>query len=78
VKTARRIRRYIEAELLDGPFDGGDPLAAGVLDSLAIEELIAHLEQAYAIRFEEDDLVRKNFASVHALAALIDAKRARA
>jgi hypothetical protein len=74
MRTARRIRRYIEAELLDGPCEG-DPLAVRALDSLAIEELIAHIEESYRIHLDEDDIVPEHFASLGALAALVDAKR---
>ena len=75
MRTARKIRRFIERELLDAPIDGGDPLAAEALDSLAIEELITHLETEYAITFEDDDIVPDHFANLAALAALVDGKR---
>lgn len=75
MKTARRIRRFIEAELLDAPYEGADPLAAQILDSLAIEELITHLEETYRIRFQENEVVPENFVSVDALASLVDRKR---
>jgi acyl carrier protein len=45
------------------------------LDSLAIEELIAHIEESYRIHLDEDDIVPEHFASLGALAALVDAKR---
>jgi len=78
VRTARGIRRFIERELLDEPYDGRDPLADEVLDSLAIEQLIAHLEETYGIVFAEDELIQANFATLSALAAIVDGKRKRA
>jgi len=75
VRTARKIRRFIERELLDEPYDGSDPLADELLDSLAIEQLIAHLEETYDITFGELELVQENFATLNAIATLVDDKR---
>lgn len=68
------IRRYIEHHLLDG-VSSPDPLAEGLLDSLAVEQLIAHLERSFGIAFEDGELVAENFASIEALAALVRTKR---
>jgi acyl carrier protein len=73
-KTAREIRRFLDVELLDAPVDG-DPLTAGVLDSLAIEQLTAFVEEQFDIVLDDADLVAENFASVDVLAALVDARR---
>lgn len=78
VKTARRIRRFIEEQLLEERYDGDDALADAVLDSMAIEELITYLEDAYGIRFEEEETVIGNFATIDTLAGLVDRKRAQA
>jgi acyl carrier protein len=75
VRTARKIRRFIERELLDDPYDGKDPLADELLDSLAIEQLIEHLERSYNITFNEAELVYENFVSLTVLAKFVDDKR---
>jgi acyl carrier protein len=72
---ARRIRRHITDELLEEPFEGDDPLAAGALDSLAIERLITYLQDRFEISFDDRELVRKNFSSIQALSALVQQKR---
>ena len=52
-----------------------DALAEGLLDSLAIEQLIAFAEDTFAIEFDDEELVAENFVTVDSVAALIDAKR---
>ncbi len=73
MNTARRIQRYVK-ELTDHPV-AGDPLAAGVLDSLRLEQLVAFVEDTFHVALDDDDFVMENFASVDALASLVDAKR---
>jgi acyl carrier protein len=74
--TKRRIRRHINRELLEGSGQRPrDALAAGALDSLALEELVAYLEDRYGIVFTDDEFVAENFSSTLALASLVEAKR---
>ncbi len=76
-KTAKRVRRFIEDALLDpGIAIESDPLAEGLLDSLAIEQVIAYAEETFDIVFDDDELVAENFATVDVLAQLIDRKLA--
>jgi acyl carrier protein len=74
VSVESDIRRYIEHDLLDG-VSSPDPLAEGLLDSLAVEQLITHLERSFGIAFEDGELVAENFASIETLASLIRTKR---
>jgi acyl carrier protein len=76
--TAERIRSFIDEELMDDAVDGGDPLAADALDSVAIEQLITYLEEVFGVTFRDEEVVAKNFASVPTLAELVDEKRAAA
>lgn len=50
-------------------------LAAGVIDSVAMIDLIAHLERAYGIRVAEDDMTPENFDSVAAIARYVQERR---
>ncbi|MGD0983943.1 MAG: acyl carrier protein [Acidimicrobiales bacterium] len=75
MKTEEQITRFIESELLEGAAPNGDPLARGLLDSLAIEFLIGWVEEEFQISFSFRDVVAENFASIGALAALVDTKR---
>jgi acyl carrier protein len=74
-KTQERIARFIDSELTDGAALNVDPLASGMLDSLALEGLIAWIEEKLKVPVRDEDLVPENFASVGALAAFVDARR---
>lgn len=50
-------------------------LAAGVIDSVAMIDLIAHLERTYQIHVSEDDMTPENFDSVTAIARYVQGKR---
>ena len=74
MRTTALIERFIDQRLLDGPA-GGDGLAQGLLDSFAIEQLIAFLETRFEITFSDEELVPENFESIRRLADLVDRKR---
>jgi len=78
VKTARRIRRFVDRELLSDLPASFDPLAAGLLDSLAIEQLTTFVEDRFDVVFDDEELSAENFCSIETLAFLVDAKRQRA
>ena len=75
MKTERKVARFIERDLFDGEVGDGDPLANGMLDSLALEALIAWVEEELAVPLEDEDLDAENFASIPALSAFLDKKR---
>jgi hypothetical protein len=78
MSIAGDIRGFIEGELLDGrALHGQDPLAAGLLDSLALEQLIVFLEDRFDIVLNDDELVAERFASVSKVAGLVRDKRRR-
>jgi len=74
VRTRSTIRRFIVVELLEER-PAGDPLAEDLLDSLAIEQLVAFCEEEFGVAFEDADLVAENFESLGAVTALVDRKR---
>ena len=47
-------------------------LAEGLLDSLALMELILALEATFSITIDEDGLSPDHFASVHTIAQLVE------
>lgn len=69
------LQRYLKNE----PPEGFDPdyrlIDNGVLDSLAQADLIAYVENKYGIVFDLTDLVPEHFASIRALAQIINQKR---
>ena len=75
MNTTTRITRFINSELLYGSPFHGDPLAAGMLDSLGLEQLIGFIEDVFEIRFVEDELQPDHLARLDALVALVDSKR---
>ena len=72
---ARRLERFIAEELLDERYDGRDPLATGAVDSLGLEQLVEYIESELGVGLADEDLVRENFESLPALAALVGARR---
>lgn len=75
------LRRYIEDNFIMGA--GGLALADGdsflehhVLDSTGFLELIGHLEETYAIKVLDDEMVPENLDSLQSAAEFIARKRA--
>lgn len=54
-----------------------DLLAAGLLESLTIMELLAYIEHVYGVTCDPSEIRPDNFRSAQRLAELIDAKRRR-
>lgn len=74
------IRRFIEDTFILGTgatvlADGDSFLEHHVLDSTGFLELIAHLEETYAIKVGDDEMVPENLDSIDAAAAYIVRKR---
>ncbi len=73
------IRAYLKSNRATaGAGEFGDQeslLEAGVIDSVAMVDLIAHLEKTYSIQVDEDDMVPENFDSVDAIVAYVAGKQ---
>ncbi len=65
------IDLFAERMGIEVPSVETDLVAAGLLDSLAILDLLVHLEQKYAIRISLEDLDLESFRSVSRMAQLI-------
>jgi acyl carrier protein len=77
--TGARIREFV---LEEGAWHRGRheltdeaPLLTGVLDSIAIVDLVALLESEFGIVVDNDDLDPENFASIHAIVGFVERKR---
>ncbi|MGZ4969355.1 MAG: phosphopantetheine-binding protein [Methylobacter sp.] len=70
------INHVIKDKAPDGFNDDDNLIDQGLLDSLAIMNLIAWLEKQAAIEFDEGDIVLENFSSVKALLDFVQRKRA--
>jgi acyl carrier protein len=73
-EVERRLKEFIVAELLEEPFRGEDPLAAGAVDSLGIEQLLEFIYEAFEVELEEDEIVYENFESLAVLSRLVESK----
>jgi acyl carrier protein len=65
------IQRFVRSYLVDEDFTGEDPLAELHIDSLALEQLLDHLEESYRILFEPQDISRANLSSVSRAATMV-------
>jgi acyl carrier protein len=77
MNTNEIIRSFIASELLRGQQDqqlaNEDPLIeSGIIDSMGIMSLLAFLEREFSIEIPGDDLIPENFASIKAIAALVE------
>lgn len=61
----------IDADELDR---SRDLLEEGLLDSLSLMVLVDFLSDRYAIAFDADEVIPRNFMSVEVIATLVDAK----
>ena len=69
------IRRFIADRFLFGDdvklADEDSLLEAGIVDSTGILELINHIEERYAIKVSDDELVPENLDSISGIAAFL-------
>ena len=70
----RRIHDFAVDVLLEGQSSGGDPLENNAFDSLALEQLLDHLEETYRILFDPEDISRENLKTVKTAARMVHAR----
>lgn len=74
--TLLQIQEYIVQNLLDG--DGGDLnpdtplLKLGVIDSMSLVGLVAHLERTFHVSISEDELKPANLRDLRSMAAMVE------
>jgi acyl carrier protein len=71
------LRAFIASSLLSGEQPGAiadddDLFATGILDSLALQELVAHIKMRFGVDPVPLDIHPRNFGSIRALAAYIE------
>lgn len=74
------LRSYIEANFIMGTdsralADADSFLEHHVLDSTGFLELIAYLEETYAMRVADEEMVPENLDSIDSVAAFVARKR---
>jgi acyl carrier protein len=77
---AQRIERFllkeIGADLGNGTLDpNADLLEQRIIDSLAILKLVSFLEETFAIKVRDEDIVPENFQSLNCLVRLVEQRK---
>ncbi len=80
MSTSDDVRNYILSVHLPGEnpdmlSNDDDLLDMGILDSMAIMQLVNHLEKQYGITIPTEEIDPANFQSINALGAFIDKQR---
>jgi acyl carrier protein len=74
-----KVRSYIIETFLFGQGDGFEAdtsfLEEGILDSTGVMELVAHLEETYDIKIEDDELLPENLDSVNLICEFVSRKK---
>ena len=75
--TSQEIADYINHDLLAGTADANvtpetELVLSGLLDSIALMRLVAHLEKSTGSKIPQDGLVMENFANPSTLAGYLD------
>ena len=64
-KKLEEILNSVNPEILETP--GVDLVEEGIIDSLAIMQIVSALEEGYGIDFDPDDIMPETFASAAAI-----------
>jgi acyl carrier protein len=68
------FNQYLKGQVPDDFDDDYNLINAGIMDSLAIINTVAHIENHYKIEFDDGDIVPEHFLSVKALSAFVLSK----
>ena len=74
--TSDEIRAYIERTFGKSVGDDDSLLDSGLLDSIAIFELVSFLESTFGIKVDDDAIVPEHFETVGLLTSFVDRVRA--
>jgi acyl carrier protein len=80
-ETPTLIRDFL-VEQSDGRYDAADLegsaslLEQGVLDSLALADLIGFIRTRFSVELSSDEIVPTHFRTIETIAALVDSKAA--
>jgi acyl carrier protein len=75
MEVASSIRRFIQDDLMFGDasasIDNDTPLCEGIIDSIALMELVAFLEEEFQIQLDDAELTVDNFRTVGDIERLV-------
>jgi acyl carrier protein len=69
------LNNYLFTDDASALADGVSLMRSGVIDSTGILELIAHVEERYALQVQPEEMVPDNFDSIDRVAAFVERKR---
>lgn len=76
--TTDRIRTFVADEILYGESQAqltdDAPLLDGIIDSLALMQIVAFLEEEFAVEIDDAEITADNFRTFVAIARLVEAK----
>jgi acyl carrier protein len=79
-REREKLRKFILAKFpiakSKGLEDSSRLLEEGILDSMGVLELVTYLQEDHGIPIDDEELVPENFASIDAISAFMEAKRA--
>ena len=75
----QELRRFVVTNFLLGEDDAAldddaSFIEQGIVDSTGVLELVSFLEQRYAVKLDDEDLVPDNLDSIHNLLAFLERK----
>ena len=75
----RELRQFVIDNFLFGkPYDGfaddDSFIEHGIIDSTAVMELIAFLEERYRLKLQDQDLIPENLDSINGLARFVESR----
>ena len=77
-ETTDRIREFIKEEVLfedrDAKLTDDTPLLEGVMDSLALMQLVAFLEEEFEVEIDDAEMTADNFRTVADIEGLVQQK----
>ena len=77
MSTDKQVIRDFFIELRDPNTKVGDDeslLASGLLDSLAMVQLLAFIESQFHVTVDDDDLAPENFETINAIVKFVNSK----
>ena len=86
VDETLRVRDSLRSFVLTTFLPGEDPetlsadtplLSSGIIDSIAVLDMVAWIESTFGVRLEQDDLGRERLDTIALIADLIAERRAR-
>jgi acyl carrier protein len=77
-RVERELKRFLFGTVLEGAPQDRDPFAAGLVDSLALEQVLGFVEERFGVTMQDEEVAADRLTSLQDLVDLIVTKRAAA